>query len=435
MNSSNWFVFPIFISTDKYKRQSRARRTFISEYLIKRALKREHVFNCLLSSGLISDLGTWHLCGWDAKQQFVRVDAFFPSFASRRWSVRSKVQFWGWWHNGLFTFVIIGRLHNNILKGTVTGLVMLTNKRSLSFQKVSPGLFLQLFCEEISLLTPWLDSLGFPGPWVNRQIRWRLVKLPICQSHPMAQLAASLLVWVHRQVGEGDTWPQHPSSFLLDWLLATFQQATLLRQAQAKRSCQKNCNQRDLIWKVFNDLPKENKEKDHHAPSWLTTTSSCFTRAQLRLAQQPPPPFIPKSSTFFCLQMLWFKPSPVWTIHDWPKTPKHNRDPFYKSIRRLLALCWSCFAKTIWRCNCRCRCRKILNSNRIMRGGLRVWRFGVEGSPDKVHAPRLGEVGSGQPVHPIAQAVAQARTDFGQVSISAAESFSTYSRETDYVDW
>ena len=70
-----------------------------------------------------------------------------------------------------------------------------------------------------------------------------------------------------------------------------------------------------------------------------------------------------------------------------------------------------------------------------MRGGLRVWRFGVEGSPDKVHAPRLGEVGSGQPVHPIAEAVAQARTDFGQVSISAAESFSTYSRETDYVDW
>ena len=78
---------------------------------------------------------------------------------------------------------------------------------------------------------------------------------------------------------------------------------------------------------------------------------------------------------------------------------------------------------------------KMLNSNRIMRGGLRVWRFGVEGSPDKVHAPRLGEVGSGQPVHPIAQAVAQARTDFGQVSISAAESFSTYSREMDYVDW
>ena len=44
--------------------------------------------------------------------------------------------------------------------------------------------------------------------------------------------------------------------------------------------------------------------------------------------------------------------------------------------------------------------------------GLEVW--GGK-SPDKVHAPRLGEVGSGQPVHPIAEAVAQARTDFGQV--------------------
>ena len=409
MNSSNWFVFPIFISTDKYKRQSRARRTYISEYLIKRALKREHVFNCLLSSGLISDLGTWHLCGWDAKQQFVRVDAFFPSFASRRWSVRSKVQFWGWWHNGLFTFVIIGRLHNNILKGTVTGLVMLTNKRSLSFQKVSPGLFLQL------LLAPWLDSLGFPGPWVNRQIRWRLVKLPICQSHPMAQSAASLLVWVHRQVGDGDTWPQHPSSFLLDWLLATFQQATLLRQAQAKRSCQKIAINRIWYGRYLMIYQRKTKKKiiTHHngwrrpPPVLLGHNWGQPNNLHLLLSPKAQPSSVCKCfglNPAQCEQfMIDQKHQNTTEIHFTnlsadcsPSVGRVLPKPFEDAIADADA-------------------EKMLNSNRIMWGGLRVWRFGVEGSPDKVHAPRLGEVGSGQPVHPIAQAVAQARTDFGQV--------------------
>ena len=54
----------------------------------------------------------------------------------------------------------------------------------------------------------------------------------------------------------------------------------------------------------------------------------------------------------------------------------------------------------------------------------------------------LGEVRSGKTVHPIAQAVAQARADFGQVcnknlllAFLLLRIFSIYSREKDYVDW